>query len=828
MRNGLPLRQMLWRAFAALTMAMPMVRAAAPAETIDIGDRREVFWDSYLVDTMQGCEFRQHHPEPKEVALLHDVPWEWKNSWLHTVLTHGDAYRMYYLARDISFGDALGGHQLLHPLYFATAESKDGIVWTRPDLNLVPLEKPEEHRDAPNNLIPLDFGEKVRGIKLLFPFRDENPACAADARFKALSSRVELPDGSHGLYALRSADGIEWQLMSDKPILTGCTFDSYNLAFWDPQIKAYRAYVRHRRGEELVTAVRGIMTATSKDFLSWGKLEWLEYDDAAEEHVYNPNVQRYPRAPHLYVGFPLRYVEKPWNWHASTLADPGASYRKGGGWSGGVGRYGSACTEPWFMFSRDGKSFVRSDEPFIRARRGCWAYGDNYVACGLLMTKEDWYSTRASFGEMSFYVVEGYYEHETPKPPCRVRRYTMRPDGFISIRAGRKGGTFTTKPFIFKGRMLTVNFQTAIGGTIDIEILNADGDPYVGFEAEDCWTLYGNHVDQTVFWHGGVDLSKLEGKPIRLSFALREADLYAMKFLPGLAERSAKPETMINFWYGGAKREPYKDTASRKIVEFLQAIQAEHGQAALSTKVILREFRKRYEAMLKDTPISRESYLEGIQNMLGHVAGSVAIVPRIPQPKIDGKLDDAAWKKAGDLGELVVYDKKTKEKSLPKYPASVRIGYDSENLYLAYHCTEKDVGDLIGAAEERDGPVWRGDAVEFAFLPDMKSPDFVHLILGANKQVYDAFAGDAAWTSRARFAIDKGGQEGPWAVEVAIPWPDLRVTPQSGKLYLGNVMRDNAYTRGSGWHADNVYSTWYPIVAGGFNDPASFGILMLE
>ena len=832
MRNTHFLRQSLRKALAALAIAVAVTHAAALAETIDIADRREVFWDSYLVDSKQGCEFRQHHPQPKEAVLLHDVPWEGKNSWLHTVLKHGDTYRMYYLARNMSFGDALGGHRLLHPLYFATAESKDGIAWTRPDLNLVPLEKSESHKDTPNNLIPLEFGEKVKGIELLFPFRDENPACAGDAKLKALSSRVKLPDGTYGLYALKSADGIEWKLMGDKPVLTGCTFDSYNLAFWDPQANSYRAYVRHRRGKELFSAVRGVMTATSEDFLSWGKLEWLEYEDAsdgaAEEHVYNPNVQRYPRAPHLYVGFPLRYVQKPWNWHDSTLADPGAAYRKGGGWSGGIARYGSAYTEPWFMFSRDGKFFVRSDEPFIRAPRACWAYGDNYVACGMQMTEKVWYSTRVTLGEMSFYVVEGYYEREAPQPPCRVRRYTMRPDGFVSIHAGRKGGTFTTKPLVFKGRMLALNFQTAIGGSIDVEILDLDGKPYVGFEAEDCWTIYGNQVDQTVFWHGGVDLSKLAGRPIRLKFALREADLYAMKFFPGLVERSARPETMIKFWYGGAKKEPYKDTANRKILEFIQEIQAEHGKETLSAKLISQEFRKRYESMLKDTPISREDYLAGLKSMLGNAADSVAIVPRIAPPKLDGKLDEAAWKSAADLGELTVFDKKTREKSLPKYPTSVRIGYDASNLYLGYRCTEKDVGDLIAAAEERDGPVWRGDAVEFAFLPDLKSPSFVQIIIGANGQVYDSRARDAAWSTSATFEIGTDGEEGVWTVEAAIPWKDLGLTPESGKLCRGNVMRDNAYTRGDRWHTDNISSTWCPMVAGGFNDPASFGILMLE
>jgi hypothetical protein len=805
----------------AASLATMNIVAVLAEDALKLDDRREVFWDMFLIDSMQGCEFRQHRPEAREVVLFHDaVPWEGNNSWLHTVIRDGEKYRMYYLGRQLSMGGESGANVPLHPLYFATAESRDGITWTRPSLDRVPVPRTDKSKDAPNNLISLEFEGKVKGIQLLFPFRDENPACPAEARFKALSSRVELPDGRLGLYALRSADGIDWRLMSDKPVLTGCTFDSYNQAFWDPHAGIYRAYVRHRRGEELVAAVRDIMTATSKDFLLWGELAWLDYGGVAEEHVYNPNVQPYPRAPHIYVGFPLRYVQKEWNWHACTVADSGAPSRRGGGWRGGVApRYGSAYTEPWFMHSRDGSHFTRSTEPFIHARRGCWAYGDNCVASGMVMTTDMWYGARHGFEEMSFYVVEAY--HETDAVPCRVRRYALRPDGFVSIHAGSQQGVITTKPFIFKGKMLGINVQTAIGGSVSVELLDAQGRPYLGFEKEDCWDIYGDSADHTVFWNGGVDLGKLEGKPIRLRFLLREADLYALKFWPSLAEKEYREE-MIRFWYGGAKKDAYLDAAHRKFVEFSRTIRAGHGEGPLSAKAISEGFRTRCKALLADTPISQEDYLAGLTSALGNMAEHVmlASVPRLKQqPTIDGRVLAEEWRAAGALGNLVVFDKQSGQRKALPFPTSVQIGYDERNLYIAYCCKEKNLDGLIGAAEERDGYVWRGDAVEFVFQPDIDKPDIAQIIVGANGKVWDAFRHDSKWNGNAEFAMGKSAEEGLWTVEVAVPWTDLRVKPERGALYRANFGRDDT---------DSEFSSWRPLPGAAFNSPVFLGFLQLN
>jgi hypothetical protein len=42
--------------------------------------------------------------------------------------------------------------------------------------------------------------------------------------------------------------------------------------------------------------------------------------------------------------------------------------------------------------------------------------------------------------------------------------------------------------------------------------------------------LVGDQIDRSVAWKSGTDVSALAGKTIRLRFAMKDADLYAIKF----------------------------------------------------------------------------------------------------------------------------------------------------------------------------------------------------------------------------------------------------------------------------------------------------------
>ena len=47
------------------------------SSVVDIGTRRELFVDEFMIDKLSGkAELRLHHPELHDVAIVHDEPWE--------------------------------------------------------------------------------------------------------------------------------------------------------------------------------------------------------------------------------------------------------------------------------------------------------------------------------------------------------------------------------------------------------------------------------------------------------------------------------------------------------------------------------------------------------------------------------------------------------------------------------------------------------------------------------------------------------------------------------------------------------------------------------
>ena len=86
------------------------------------------------------------------------------------------------------------------------------------------------------------------------------------------------------------------------------------------------------------------MTCTSTDFRHWTKPQLLDFGDAPLEHLYTNAVTPYYRAPHIYMGFPKRFVP---------------DRRMAGNMAGGV-------SDGVYMTSRDGLHFKRWGEAFVR------------------------------------------------------------------------------------------------------------------------------------------------------------------------------------------------------------------------------------------------------------------------------------------------------------------------------------------------------------------------------------------------------------------------------------------------------------------------------
>ncbi len=449
-----------------------LAKVQLPESVRDVGSRRELFVDDYLIEQLKGAQLKMHRPVPRDVAIVCDSPWEGNTSAYYTLFADGDVFRMYY--RGAHFDEKT--KKSTHPEFTCYAESRDGVRWDKPKLELF-----EFNGSKDNNIVWA--GQDTHNFA---PFKDTNPDCTADARYKALGGS-SVRSGGKGLRAYKSADGMHWSLLRDEAVITNGDFDSQNLAFWHPEQKRYLDFHRKSRA-----GTRDVMTAASTDFLHWTEPVFLEYGDAPQEHLYTNAIQLYFRAPQLFLGFPTRFQPK----HEQV--------------------------EPILMTSRDGRNFKRWPDPLIpiTAPKDRDGNRSNYMTSGLLQLP-------GQDRELSVYATEAYYAG----PGSRVRRFTFRTDGFVSLHAGADGGEMVTRPLRFTGTHLAVNYATEAGGSLKVEIQDADGQPLPGFALADCRSLSGDAIEQTVSWASGCDVSSLAGSAVRLRFVLKTADVYALQFV---------------------------------------------------------------------------------------------------------------------------------------------------------------------------------------------------------------------------------------------------------------------------------------------------------
>ena len=489
----------------AVPGAFAPVRAAAqdnPAP-VDIGSRRELFWDDALLDTARTTAvLTLHHPRPAEVVMVSDEPWEGDGGGYYNLLNDDGLHRMYYLAGQQLNED--GTRLSSQPMVVCYAESRDGRTWVKPRLGIC------EFRGMRENNILLDGGTAL--FDNFSVFKDANPACPPEERYKG----VGVDGNDHFLWCFTSADGIHfakaWR-MTDKG-----KFDTLNIAFWDRHAGQYRCYIRDFHnvpGGDLNAGIRDVRWMVSADFREWSDPVPLDFRGADDYPLYTNAVQPYYRADHVFVGFPSRYVERG-EWTGNYDQLPGAERRRAR--MQGHPRFGLAVTDCVFMSSRDGASWKRWDEAFMTPgpeEEFNWVYGDCYPAVGMIETAND----RPGLpNEISMYAAEGHWSMRHHQ----LRRHTLRVDGFVSLRAPYKPAMAVTKPFIFSGKTLSLNFATSAMGYVRIKLVAAD-------RTLESAELFGDTLDRNVPFPGG-DLAALAGAPVVMEITLRDADLYSFKF----------------------------------------------------------------------------------------------------------------------------------------------------------------------------------------------------------------------------------------------------------------------------------------------------------
>ncbi len=476
----------------SIRMLCALWAAALGAQTvIDIGSRRELFVDEFLIERRQGAELRAQQPIEKGPVLQLDQPWEGAFSGYFTVIQEPGRFRLYYRCVPQAGGDGNAAESTCY------AESTDGIRWTKPELGLFEVSKTRK-----NNII---LALKPPFSHNFTPFLDTKPGVPADERYKALAGTSKS-----GLAPFASADGIHWRQMREQPALPPSPttmYDSQNVAFWSAAENAYVCYFRVFK-KFASGGVRWVARTTSKDYLNWTPPVEMSFGQAPPEHLYTNQTSPYFRAPHIYIGIAARFMPGrqvlTFQEAAAIHVDP---------------KYFQDCSDAVLLTTRGGSSYERRFlESFVRPGIGPenWVSRSNYPALNIVQTGPT---------EMSFFVNKNYGQ-----PTAHLTRFALRLDGLASLHAGYAGGEVVTRPVQFQGRSLEINFSTSAAGSVRVEIQDQDGAPVPGFTLSDSREVIGDEIARQVSWKNGSDISRLSSRPIRIRFVLKDADVFSFRF----------------------------------------------------------------------------------------------------------------------------------------------------------------------------------------------------------------------------------------------------------------------------------------------------------
>jgi hypothetical protein len=344
-------------------------------------------------------------------------------------------------------------------------ESEDGIHWRRPHRVL----------DDPG---PIQFGVSILDEGKSYP----DP-----------STRYKYGYWwGGGLCVATSPDGLVWKPLADGPVLKHN--HDINSIFRDPLRNRYVAFVSSYTEGPTWTGQRRIpMSSVSDDLIHWRE-PWVIFapdaQDEGETQFYC--VDGVIARGDLLIGL-LKVLRD------DLSADPDGP------------RAGIGYTV--LAWSHDGEHWTRDREPFMdRGPAGAWDHA---------MT---WGDEQLIVGDETFIYYGGYRQGH------KIERFTERQiglarmprDRYVARRAGDTRGHLRTPLAGLSSERMTVNAK--VDGYLRVRLVDEAGKALPGLDWQDCETIRGDSIQHEVKWRGR--LASANGKPVRIEFALMNADLY--------------------------------------------------------------------------------------------------------------------------------------------------------------------------------------------------------------------------------------------------------------------------------------------------------------
>ena len=455
---------MLALAFGSSVVAKVDFRVLTLARTTEM-----FLHDDKLIGEKQGLELVHARLKKLPVPVIwSDGPWDRGvvnyASVIHDV--EHKVYRMWYEIRD--------------PRDYGTlhyAESRDGLKWERPVLNIVEIEGSKA-----NNVVFKDpLGRKTKTYAVTKDYSDPNPA----ARYKMFHHKWDFR--GRGVATVESPDGLHWTVR-DYSSLVG-EFDTVNVMFWDDRVGAFVAFLR-----SMVSNKRHIGRATSPDGYHWSSpvtVHGPDENDPSGHEVYTPGVFKYSRARDVYAMVPAIYDSV-----SNTV----------------MGQIG---------VSRDGIDWFRFRDEFLPlGAKGEWDAGSIYPVPAEVLVE----------GKTAVYYRGDNVGHVAQAGKPGIGLALMHEGGFAGWRAA-KSGTLMTRPVQvrYTQDLLYLNAEAA-GGSVHAELLDVEGRAIPGFSRSESRPLRADDAMQLLGWEKDPDPEDVFKRgAFRVKLYLENATVYGIR-----------------------------------------------------------------------------------------------------------------------------------------------------------------------------------------------------------------------------------------------------------------------------------------------------------